>query len=410
MYDRIGDLVYIFAMNGSSVVVVLDGPTRHHSKKAWAARVMDAEQARFDSLLLRKVLLQKIESIRDNTDLTPAEVESTKDEIICIEKEIKSREKKFQDNAALPINIVESIRHEVDNVRSELGNSVITVSVVEAVTQADCVICYHAMWNGVDEALANDGDFIAGAGKKMMLIKDFKIKRGWKRTNKSHVDALGSKIVAVGYRDVFHSDIVGKLNLVENDIRLSVGFKYAHHPLFEHDHGDAKIRATIIVGLGCDTLPKGCPKLGPPMLLTVIQQLQTKGELTAESLYSHYATMNGGLTATHYRIFSESILNEPANISTDNNEPHFIHTKPAVLSGYNKEFIMGATDIVIDDSIKRCWCCGPKRNKLSSHAIAQGEPTTMCIDCKDVVCTICTPKRKYITKYYADVGLQDGAY
>ena len=55
MYDRISDLVYIFAMNGSSVVVVLDGPTRHHSKKARAARVMDAEQARFDSLLLQKV-------------------------------------------------------------------------------------------------------------------------------------------------------------------------------------------------------------------------------------------------------------------------------------------------------------------------------------------------------------------
>ena len=110
MYDRIGDLVYIFAMNGSSVVVVLDGPTRHHSKKARAAHVMDAEQARFHSLLLRKVLLQKIESICYTTDLTPAEVESTKDEIICIEKEIKLREKKFQDNAALPINFVESIR------------------------------------------------------------------------------------------------------------------------------------------------------------------------------------------------------------------------------------------------------------------------------------------------------------
>ena len=111
---------------------------------------------------------------------------------------------------------------------------------------------------------------------------------------------------------------MGKLNLVENDIRLSIGFKYAQHPLFEHDQGDAKIRAAIIIGLGCNTLPKGCPKLGPPTLLTVIQQLQIKGELTAESLYSHYATMNGGLTATHYQIFSESIMNEPANISTDN--------------------------------------------------------------------------------------------
>ena len=82
---------------------------------------------------------------------------------------------KSANNAALHINFVESIRQEVDNVRSELGNSMITVSVVEAVTQTDCVICYHALWNGVDKALANDGDFIAGAGKKMMLIKDFKM-------------------------------------------------------------------------------------------------------------------------------------------------------------------------------------------------------------------------------------------
>ena len=37
VYSRIGDLVYIFAKNGVSVVVVLDSPTRHHSKKARAA-------------------------------------------------------------------------------------------------------------------------------------------------------------------------------------------------------------------------------------------------------------------------------------------------------------------------------------------------------------------------------------
>ena len=39
VYSRIGDLVYIFAKNGVSVVVVLDGPVRHHSKKARAAHV-----------------------------------------------------------------------------------------------------------------------------------------------------------------------------------------------------------------------------------------------------------------------------------------------------------------------------------------------------------------------------------
>ncbi len=46
--------------------------------------------------------------------LTAAEAESTKDEIICLEKEVRSREKKFQEKAALPTNFVEPIRHEVE--------------------------------------------------------------------------------------------------------------------------------------------------------------------------------------------------------------------------------------------------------------------------------------------------------
>ena len=40
--------------------------------------------------------------------LTAAVVESTKDEIMCLEREVKSREKKFQENSALPTNFVES--------------------------------------------------------------------------------------------------------------------------------------------------------------------------------------------------------------------------------------------------------------------------------------------------------------
>jgi hypothetical protein len=51
------------------------------------------------------------------------------------------------------------------------------VSVVEAGTQADCVICYHAVRGNVDGALANDGDFIAVAGRNMMLIKNSSLRK-----------------------------------------------------------------------------------------------------------------------------------------------------------------------------------------------------------------------------------------
>ena len=92
----------------------------------------------------------------------------------------------------------------------------------------------------------------------MMLIKDFKIKKRLKHTNKSHSDAISSIIVIVSYCDMFQRDIEGQLNLLENSIKQSIGYNYknAKHPLFEHDRGDASICAAIIVGLGCNTLPK----------------------------------------------------------------------------------------------------------------------------------------------------------
>ena len=92
----------------------------------------------------------------------------------------------------------------------------------------------------------------------MMLIKDFKIKKRLKHTNKSHSDAISSIIVIVSYCDMFQRDIEGQLNLLENGIKQSIGYNYknAEHPLFEHDRGDASIRVAIIVGLGCNTISK----------------------------------------------------------------------------------------------------------------------------------------------------------
>ena len=81
---------------------------------------------------------------------------------------------------------------------------------------------------------------------------------------------------------------MGKLNFVENDIRLSIGFKYAQHPLFEHDQGDAKIRAAIIVGLGCDTLPKGCPKLGQPDIRYLNEMEYLKSRKSFRNLMEKY--------------------------------------------------------------------------------------------------------------------------
>jgi hypothetical protein len=219
-----------------SVVVVLDGPVRHHSKKARAARVTEVEQARFDALIMKKELMRNIDLLHNSSALPTIEVNTMNSTILTLEEELQKREKKFNENAALPTNFVESVQHEVDNVRRDLGDTEVTVSVVEAVTQADCVICYHAVRGNVDGALANDGDFIAVTGRNMMLIKEFKIKKGWKRTSRSHDDALSNVMVAIGYKDKFQSDVLDKLSLdavpTYTDLKVKKGHRLAPHPLF----------------------------------------------------------------------------------------------------------------------------------------------------------------------------------
>jgi hypothetical protein len=106
VFIHISDLVYLFEKNGVSVQVVLDGPYRHHSKKARAHPVMEVDQAWLDSLLLRQKLLRQIDTLRDaSSDLT--NIETVEKEIVILEKLIRSREKKFQESAAIPTDFAE---------------------------------------------------------------------------------------------------------------------------------------------------------------------------------------------------------------------------------------------------------------------------------------------------------------
>ena len=79
-----------------------------------------------------------------------------------------------------------------------------------------------------------------------MLIKEqFKFKKVWKRTSRSHDDALSNVTVAIGYKDILQSDVLDKLSLdvVPNYTALKVqqGHRLAPHPLFEYDRGNASI-------------------------------------------------------------------------------------------------------------------------------------------------------------------------
>ena len=84
-----------------SVVVVLDGPVRHHSQKARAARVTEVEQARFDALIMKKELMRNIDLLHNSSALPTIEVNTMNSTILTLEEELQKREKKFNENAAL---------------------------------------------------------------------------------------------------------------------------------------------------------------------------------------------------------------------------------------------------------------------------------------------------------------------
>ena len=161
-----------FRYKGVHSIIVVDGPTRHHSKKATIERDTVYEQKKLDTLILRRTLLQLVEQSR-KPELPQEELVTIKGEIEKIEKTVTSNEKAIRARL-LPDDFLDSLKDEVNKLKQDSGREG-TVKVIQAKTQADLVIEHLAVTGIIDGAVANDCDFVVVAGKSMMLIKDFKL-------------------------------------------------------------------------------------------------------------------------------------------------------------------------------------------------------------------------------------------
>ena len=84
---NICELVKSFRYKGVNSIIVVDGPTRHHSKKATIGRDTVYEQTKLDTLILRRTLLQLVEQTR-LPELPQEKLVGIKDEIEKIEKQV----------------------------------------------------------------------------------------------------------------------------------------------------------------------------------------------------------------------------------------------------------------------------------------------------------------------------------
>ena len=155
-----------FAKENINVVLAADNRSyRHHSKKATIERNQQAEQARIDTIFLKKKLLLLVEQSR-----TTNESENMKTVMKKVQQKIRSKEKFIEDRLKV-MNLYYRLRDDLMLLNGDDRNDNITL--VEAVTQADHVICFGSIKGDCDAALANDGDFIMLAGKKMLMITKF---------------------------------------------------------------------------------------------------------------------------------------------------------------------------------------------------------------------------------------------
>ena len=66
---NIFELVKSFGYKGVNSIIVVDGPTRHHSKKSTIERNTSYEQKKLDTILLRRALLQQVEKSQSFTGI-----------------------------------------------------------------------------------------------------------------------------------------------------------------------------------------------------------------------------------------------------------------------------------------------------------------------------------------------------
>ncbi len=158
-----------FLSHGVKLTIVDDGPSRHHSKKATILRDGICKQARIlDCILLHAELLKLVQQSR-NPHITQADSIKIATEIKSLEKRVATKENLIRNRVA-ESKYRQYLEEGIDERREErkLKEEFAEIEYIQARTQADAVICYHAINNLIDGAIANDSDFAVVAGRKVL--------------------------------------------------------------------------------------------------------------------------------------------------------------------------------------------------------------------------------------------------
>ena len=401
----------LFAREGFEVVVVCDGKTRHHSKRSTIGRSFTNHSNKIELFWMRciyKALVDKANVVK-----TVLEKNNIKKEIEILKEKINKLDNKVNKRIIdVGLNFYDALHSAISElIVSDLGAKDGSIRMLISEFQADAVIAYRTNQFLNNITICSDSDQSVLCGVNCLSIKKFTFVNSKKNRKISNFEIFSSD-----YSNIYNAANTINLPLSSDKIITP------NIPLFEKVD-DAKLRALMAVGIGCDVYISGVKNIGPKHISGLLDLLrsnnvdcnlfydkimelyknqykkekekETNKTCKEEDLQTFVAMIN---------IYVESYIYEPANIELQANERVSIsHQKniyiyknsPEKLHPYNLEFGRGDSDILITPTVDCCvdvdWCVGIGKNE---HMFLKNEGFLNCFLCNSVCCVICNHNNK----------------
>eukprot|EP00956_Cyclotella_meneghiniana_P040674 scaffold202164_cov66-Cyclotella_meneghiniana.AAC.2 len=358
------NLLMKWASSGNVMVPACDGMVRPVCKQDTNRRNATKEISRINAFVLRKDIRQaKTRLLNDQLDQN--ERSSLEKSIATMERSCKTKE--TQATSKLPNNFVDELRRELSDsgahsVIPATGGFVDQIAVAEF--QADSYMSEQIVNNKAVMVMTRDSDIPILCGDDCIAIKEF--------TKDSF------EIVCVS-----ESTIRTAMSYIPSDSKAK--FTPAQYPLFDGKESH-RLRALMMVILGCDVYKSGMKGVGVPKLNELIKNI---GDKTEDELYVELhdeLSQKNNLTKDVVDTLVDALLYEPSNEASTTRT--YIFDQPQSLPKYLEEFSVDEAfkggSITPGPDIVTCKGVGDK-----THLFLKACGTKNCCKCTCAVCTYC---------------------
>ena len=369
--DAVAKHLARFATPGIVIVPVCDGVTRPISKQATNSRMAKKELCRITALCLRN----QIRLMRDRiANDSCADKESLANEIANLSRKLKANE--TQATQSMPKNFVEELDHELRQTHAYSVDNESAGGYVEEVVvsefQADAYMAGQIISRAAVMALTRDSDIPIIIGDCCICIKTF---------TKGNYEIVSTS----------EATLQMAMQFLGNDSTATL--TKASVPLFD-GVTNPRMRALLMLMLGCDVYQPGMERVGGITLLKMINGYEHKSsdDKLFQFLRDQFMKTNK-LSEDAVDTYIDASVFEPTNATPDVNAAElpqrtYMFGVPLRLPRYLEQY---SADVAykssrIFDGPEMCTCKGVHGR---THVFLRHEGHSFCAECNDTVCKSC---------------------